>query len=579
MIPAAVYGVKSSPEDKDSVRTQVAACLAAIDSEGGRTLVAEPFTEQKVSGSSANRGPQLEAAIRTATQAAECHGEAELWVWHTSRLARGSGRKDEARALGKLLYDLREAGVTVRSVEDDQFATDEMLWGIASKMASKYTDDLRAWVKRGKQRDREAGRYLGGPVPDGYRQDRRPDGTDPETGEQRWKPDGPRVIDRDREPVIARAFELELSVGDKDVAERLNIEGHRRKSGKRFDRRTIQSMVTNPHYAGRLKQRDGSAVPAIIAPDLFDAVQAARAGRDRAAAGRKRAKDGMPLGGRPTGRYVLAKLAKCARCGGTMYASTSPYTRKDGTKKRSYICANSPSYSKTTATCDAPKVDGETVDSAIIPHLRGFFVDFDGWFQRVTDAEAAGREDVRREVEDCRARVAELGRAHDRAHQRYEAALGDAQATPARLTALEDSLERVVADRAQTEAHLCELEEALSSLENSGAPVDAMLDWWNALSAGLRGALDSAQSVAEVNARLRDVLSEVHIDTLPNGRIALHAIFADRGQCEFPVDQDWNPVFDAEPDFFPDQADIYVRPGYTLSPSTLPIETGSITHE
>jgi DNA invertase Pin-like site-specific DNA recombinase len=565
MIPCVIYGVKSSPDDKDSISTQVAACRDAINREGGRSRIAEPFTEANASGSKANRGPQLAAAIAAASASAP----SELWVWHTSRLGRGSGRAGEARALGALLYELRAAGVTVRSAEDDDFATNEMLWGFASKMASKYSEDLQTWVRGGKARQREMGRYLGGPVPDGYRQDRLPDG----------KPHGPRVIDREREPIIRRAFELATTLGDKEAAAHLNDDGHRRKSGKRWDRRSVQAMVTNPHYAGHLKNLDGKPVPAIVTPHEFEAIQASRAARDRAAAGRRRAQDGMPKGGRPTTRYVLAKLGTCARCDGTMYARTSPHTRKDGTRQRSYVCANSAAYDKTTATCDAPKIDAQTADAAIVPHLRGFFVDFQGWLGRVTDAQEADRDGLRRQVAEATTRIAKLAAAHEKAHDRYVAALAEADTPPTRIAALEAALEKMTADRAHTQASHDDLAAALAEVETDEAPVDAMLDWWNALSASIRGALDSTESVAEVNARLRDVLAEVQMDTMPDGRIKLLAVFADRGELVPKVDANDDPLCDEEPDFYPDQVDVYARSGLTFTPPARSIETGPDSHE
>ena len=43
LIPAIVYGVKSSPDDKDSVADQHRQVLAAINREGARRVIGEPF--------------------------------------------------------------------------------------------------------------------------------------------------------------------------------------------------------------------------------------------------------------------------------------------------------------------------------------------------------------------------------------------------------------------------------------------------------------------------------------------------------------------------------------------------------
>ncbi len=94
----------------------------------------------------------------------------------------------------------------------------------------------------------------------------------------------------------------------------------------------------------------------------FDAVQVLRPGGPRTEATdstgnpppRKRT---MPRGGRNTDRYVLAKIAVCASCGGTMYGHTSHYRRKDGTYDQNYRCSRSKAYRSVDATCDAPQVN------------------------------------------------------------------------------------------------------------------------------------------------------------------------------------------------------------------------------
>jgi hypothetical protein len=571
-LPCVIYAVKSSPDDKDSISTQLAQCRAAVASEGGlRALEADPFFEDNASGSRANRGPQLEAALRAVKDAAERDGEAELWVWHTSRLARGSGRKDEARALGMLLYDLRASGVTVRSVEDDDFATNEMLWGFASKQASKYADDLKAWVRRGKDRQREQGRYLGGPAPDGYHQR--------EVRMRGDKPFRPRLVDETRAPIIRRAFELGATMGDPAVADKLNEEGHRVRSGKPWSRRQVQNMLTNPHYAGltrdgeTLRQLDGSAVPAIVATEVFEAAQAARAARDKSAAGRRRASDRKPKGGRPTTRYVLAKLGRCERCGGTMYARTSPYKRKDETQARIYVCANSRYYDRAAATCDAPKIDAEAADAAIIPHLRDYVVDYEGWIADITNAQQDERSAIEGRAADARAKLEQRKLAERAARQRYTDAL--AAGDDAKASVIEGALMGIANERAALEAAVEDAEATLATLEGKDAPTDAVLDWQNAVSAALRGAIDESGTVAEINARLRDVLSHVLMDTLPDGRFRLTAFFAHRTEAVPQVDANYNPTggFDE----WPVTVEIYA--GHPMvPPPAVPIETGSYSH-
>src|SRR5687767_13780613 len=87
-VPFVAYAAKSSKDPSDSIGSQVERIRERVDTEGGRTEVAGPFSEENVSGYRSERGPALEDAMAAAVAAAEEHGAAELWVWHSSRLAR-----------------------------------------------------------------------------------------------------------------------------------------------------------------------------------------------------------------------------------------------------------------------------------------------------------------------------------------------------------------------------------------------------------------------------------------------------------------------------------------------------------
>src|SRR5829696_3143466 len=152
-IPAVLYAAKSTKDEHGSVPGQLAAARAAAKKEK-RQIVAE-FSEEAVSGYKKSRGPRLEAAMEGAKEAAAEQGKAELWVFHSSRLARGSGLKNESRALGEVYYALKRHGVSLRSVEDDPYVTDEAFVGMASKMANKYSKDLSAHVKAGIKEDHQ----------------------------------------------------------------------------------------------------------------------------------------------------------------------------------------------------------------------------------------------------------------------------------------------------------------------------------------------------------------------------------------------------------------------------------------
>jgi DNA invertase Pin-like site-specific DNA recombinase len=233
---AIIYAARSKDEadGKDSTGDQVKAIRKGIPKD--RTVVGEPHVDH-ASGFSGNRGPGLDAAIAAAIAASP----SELWVFHSSRLARGSGMKEEARSLMEVLAQLRRAGVAVRSVEDDAFLTNPMLWGVVDQMAHKYSADLSAHVRKGKRAAYEKGRWAGGRyVPDGYR-----------LGDA-----GGLVIDEPRAAIVRRAAELLLEgLTFNAVARHLTAEGHRTQDGKPWRGARVKGMLSHPIYAGKVVWR------------------------------------------------------------------------------------------------------------------------------------------------------------------------------------------------------------------------------------------------------------------------------------------------------------------------------------
>lgn len=502
-VPVAIYAAKSSPDEKGSLVSQVDAARAAIEREGGRTLFADPFTEENVSGYRGNRGPALETAITAVTAAADQGAEAELWVFHSSRLGRGSGRKDEARSLQEIFTQLRRRGVAIRSVEDDPFVTNPMLIGVAGEMAHKYSEDLAAHVRRGKDDQFERGLRLGGPVPFGLQLVVASDTAGRATS-RHYKRVEPQA------GIAELAFELsERGLGDGEVARALNRAGHATQSGGAWSRRRIQDLVTNPIYAGRVVRHRGKAneetasasnVDPLIDPERFDRIVATRTVRDLAQPEKHR------RGGRPTARHALARLAVCHRCGEHMYAQTLPHVRKDGTRRRRYVCKN---VHTGTGLCEAPSVDAERVDTAVASELDRLFIDVKAWQAEL----GRGLLDKRTAIESRRdateSEGAKLARREGALQERWLDAMdaGDDR----REEIVYEALETLAAERDAVRKSLRALERELVSLPTE-PPIDAVLDLYNDLSRSLRGA--EGRTMADLNVRLRAVFAEFRIETL-----------------------------------------------------------------
>lgn len=491
-VPAVIYAALSKKEQREeeekdrergeSISSQIEEIAKRLEQVGGRVLVGE-FTDDGYSGSKRSRGPDLERAISAAVDAAERDGHAELWAVASSRFGRGSGRLGEARAIGKLFYELREKGVALRTVHDDEFVTNEMLIGFASRQSSKYAEDLSASVKRSKHRDAKAGKRLGGPWPLGYSKD------------------GAPAVAR---ATVERIFALaEEGVPDSALARTINAEGLRTRRGRPFDRRAVQAIVTNPTYAALVihegVENEGHWQP-LVDRETWRRIQRQRAKRDLGV--------GQHVKGRPARRHLLASLARCGECGSPMFAITSSYRRKDGGKARQYACR---SYRNSDGTCDAKPVDAEAVDRAVLEALPRLLPDFDTWIAQIEDRHAAER----RRLEEQRDRAL---RDRDNLAEKVR------KAEDRFLDADDEDQERMrdALDRRRDELQRAEVRAQASSDASASLPEevghDRLLDFAISLREVIAARVESGGSVEQINRQLIELFNSFTIcHELPDG--------------------------------------------------------------
>jgi DNA invertase Pin-like site-specific DNA recombinase len=535
-IPCVIYAARSredarSDEEK-STTSQTEEVRSAIESLGGREVVGE-FSESGHSGFHGERGPELVAATSAAKAAAKAAGvEAELWVFHSSRLARGSGEKGK-QSLMKIWSDLKYEDVQVRSATDDEFVINPMLVSIASTQNHKAGKDISDHVSRGKRAAVKVGKWTGGPAPDGYWLRKVVVNNAPETLLK---------IDAERRPIIDLIYDLsEEGIGDATIARRLNGAGHRTRKGKAWSRRLVQYIVTHPVYAGRIvrvgegshkggtyRKLDTPEVydgrhEAIIDPDRWDRINAKRAERDRSRAGREKAKtqrDKAKLGGAPTTRYLLTKLAYCPRCEERMLCKTDPYVRKDGTRKRNYVC---PNKLGSTGTCDMPRIDASRLDAVIWVYLNDTFVDVGSWAQELQRGLDEKRTALESAVAHEVAEAAKAERLREKAQARYRKLLAE-DADPTRAEDLMAELDAEIGgarDRAAT------AQERLNSLDAEEAPTDVALDFYIDLAAAIEGAKES-ESVQTVNEKLRETFVAFYPDVDDDGALTVRPVLQAR---------------------------------------------------
>jgi site-specific DNA recombinase len=507
--PAAIlYAAKSTEDTRGSIPTQLQDARRLAEREGLDVVAA--YQDENASAYRGSRGPGLEDARQHAERLVTERGSCALIVQHSDRLARGDART--AMHLIEYVLWAIKAGVTLRSVQDDDSVRDLLYAAIGGQRNFEDSKRKSAAVAAGKQRQFERGERLGGPVPDGLRRVVALD--DRGKAHARYEPDPARSA------VIERIFALsESGLGDPAVARRMNEEGYRTKANGSWTRRRVQDVLSNPLYAGRVALRrntpdapvtSATNVTALIEPERFDRIRALRPGRDKALSRRGPSRPGLT-----STRYVLSKLARCGRCGEAMYATTSPYKRKDGTQARHYVCKE---VRYQTGRCDAPKIPAERVDSAVVQHINRLFLELETWLAEVSIARTTEREGIERQLAETQARAVQLERSETKAHDRLTTALANDDAL---ADTYATALKRIGADRAQLAAAVADLRAVLAALDDEPAAADAALDFWNRLAEAVRGTDTGTDAVVKVNARLRDVFETFVLDTVKDGVVGV----------------------------------------------------------
>ena len=329
MINTVIYARYSCDNQREeSIEGQLRECNEFAKRNGMNII--NTYADRAISGRTDHR-PQFQQMIRDS----RTHAFEIVLVWKLDRFARDRYDSTHYKHL------LKKNGVKVMSATEAIADTPEgiILESMLEGMAEYYSADLAQKVNRGLTENALKGRFNGGTIPLGYN----------------ITPDQQYEIDPVGAAIVREVFQR-YAAGDSinEILCSLNNRGLRNKRGHEFTKNSFQTILKNRRYLGEYRYRDTvieNAIPAIIDPATFDAVQKRRERNHRAPAHTKAAVN-----------YMLTTKLFCGECGtmmvgesGTSKTGTIYYYYKCGTRKR-----------KGASACDLKPVHKEQLEEFVV---------------------------------------------------------------------------------------------------------------------------------------------------------------------------------------------------------------------
>ena len=266
------------------------------------------FADEGISGRKTDKRVQFQRMIGTAKLKPKPFDVILLWKF--SRFARN---REDSIVYKSMLR--KQCGIEVISISEQltEDKTSILIEALIEAMDEYYSLNLAEEVRRGMSEKFSRGGVVSQP-PFGYRMQ-----------------DGIFFPDESAAPIVQMIFEDYLSGAPvRQIARKLNEMGITSRHGNPFENRTVEYILTNPVYLGKLRRSltgdrsdrfheqdqcvDGQHQP-IITQEVFDAAQAKRA--DTKKMYKKYARHDQPV------QFMLKGMVRCDHCGGTLIMSST----------------------------------------------------------------------------------------------------------------------------------------------------------------------------------------------------------------------------------------------------------------
>jgi DNA invertase Pin-like site-specific DNA recombinase len=353
-ISCVIYAAKSTEDRRGSIAGQLRDCAEAIAEDPHRAVVGE-YTDESFSAYRASRGPGLSEAMTHVLELAGEGRKAELWAQHSDRLARGDSRS--ARHAVEIALWALKRDVHVHTLQDPDTFRD-LLYAVVTGQRNHEDSRRKALAtSAGMRRSAERGECIGG-RPDGYKFAVEVSDNGAITKHLE--------IDPERQPIIETVFRMGLR-GKRtgQIARALNDAGWhtkplaRSRAPQTWTCHSVLGILRNPRYAA-LATLKGEIIGHGHWPAYITEAQHHRIRKHLA-------KRRPPPRFRPVKCYLLARLARCGKCGAPLHVHTG-LERNDGSLTRRYGCS-SHSRDRHAERCDAPRIDADVVEPMFVAAL------------------------------------------------------------------------------------------------------------------------------------------------------------------------------------------------------------------
>jgi len=250
-----VSSAKQAADDAYSLDVQKERCIFLLKSKGYKDTDIDFFCDAGISGTTILQRDQLKELLEKLKK-----GQYDgICCYDLSRISRSISHTLQIFKL------LKENNLRLYTC-DGAFNGDingqnvKIMVSIYSMLNELFIDQLRERVIDGMSKSVEAGNYFGGPPPYGYKYEyfsvKQENNFQENQNSKTKKRDIKKrlIINQEEKPIVELIFNLftKEKYSIKNVAQHLNLHGYKTRKGKQFATATVQKMLENPIYCGRL---------------------------------------------------------------------------------------------------------------------------------------------------------------------------------------------------------------------------------------------------------------------------------------------------------------------------------------